>query len=203
MKTVKEILNYCYPIDYTVDYDKLYNSILILLERLGLNINIINQQCQIKFAHAINLTYQPGLTGMDRWSKFNGQHDHVVFHGANETNFTEFLEEMHDLYIGEVIRDVYKHHNSRFQGRAQLIWLGAHQKYTMHKDPHTPNRYHIPILTNHLCYWVFAKDLKEEPVKLHMPADGRVWYVNPVALYHNFVNDSPLPRLHLLLTSGF
>ena len=203
MKTVNEIPNYCYPINYSVDYDKLYSSVVILLERLGLNIATINQQCLFKFAYAINLTYHPGLTGEDRWTKFAGQHDRVVYHGLNEANFTEFLEEMKDLYIGEIINDIYKQHNGKFQGRAQLIWLGARQRYTMHKDPHTPNRYHIPILTNQLCFWTFTNDLTEAPVKLHMPADGRVWYVNPVALYHNFINDSPMSRLHLLLTSGF
>jgi len=201
MREVKSIPGYCYPISYQVDYDRLYSSINTLLSRLGLSMADINKRCLTEFAHTINLTHQLGLTGDDRWKKYAGGHRAVARQGAHEVDFVQHLDEIKDLYLGQVLRDVYDQHPGLFQGRAQLIWLGAKQRYDMHRDPHTPNRYHIPIITNTLCYWVLAEPNKE-PVKLHMPADGRVWYLNPVALEHTFINDSNVPRLHILLTSG-
>lgn len=203
MKQVDLIKNYCYPIDYTVDYDKLYNSILVLLDRLQLDINDINRRCLSEFAFTVNLTHKPGIKGADRWKLHSGGHLSLVRAGVNEVDFVEHLEEMSDLYIGQVLKDIYSQHSgSQFQGRAQLIWLGAGQRYPMHRDPHTPNRYHIPVITNQLCYWVLSES-GQDPVTLHMPADGRVWYLNPVKLYHTFVNDSDMARMHILLTSGF
>lgn len=201
MKQVQQIKNYCYPIDYRVDYNKLYNSIVELLSRLGLSSEFINEVCRIQFGYTVNLTHLPGLTGSDRWKKYSGNHPSVARQGVKEVDFVELLDEIKGTYLGQVIEDIYKQHPGPFQGRAQLIWIGPKQRYPMHKDPHTPNRYHIPIITNQLCYWVLAED-NRDPVKLVMPADGRVWYLNPVELEHTFVNESNISRLHLLLTSG-
>lgn len=201
MQEVKSIPNYCYPISYQVDYDRLCDSINILLTRLGLDMKQINQQCLTEFGYTINLTHKPSLEGEDRWRKYSGGHVAVARQGVKEVDFTQHLDEIADLYLGQVLKDVYQQHDGTFQGRAQLIWLGANRRYDMHRDLHTPNRYHIPIITNALCYWVLAEP-GDIPVKLHMPADGRVWYLNPVALEHTFVNSSNLPRLHILLTSG-
>lgn len=202
MRTVKLIPKFCYPISYQVDYDQLYTSINILLGRLGLDMEEINKRCTTEFAFTVNLTHKPELTGRDRWAKYSGSHADVAVQGVEEVSFDTHLDEIKDLYLGEVLQNVYNQHEGVFQGRAQLIWLGAHQKYVMHRDPHTPDRYHIPIITNVLCNWVFGIKQDTELVTLHMPADGRVWYLNPVALKHTFVNDSNIARLHLLLTSG-
>jgi hypothetical protein len=125
----------------------------------------------------------------------------VVDQGVNEKDFSEHLEESQDLLIGKLIREIYNQHAGKFQGRAQLIWLGAKRSYNFHKDIHTPNRYHVPILTNENCYWLLKKH--NDIFKLHMPADGRVWYLDPVNIEHTFCNESNSARLHLLLTSGY
>lgn len=202
MRQVKLIENYCYPIEYRVDYNSLYNSIVELLDRLGLDFNEIHKFCCKEFGYTINLTHLPGLVGKDRWSLYSGNHLALLRQGVDEVDFVQMLDEVQDLYLGKVIKDIYQQHSGGlFQGRAQLIWLGAKRKYPWHRDPHTPNRYHIPVLTNELCYWELAEE-GQDPVKLNMPADGRVWYLNPVKLFHTFVNDSNVPRLHVLLTSG-
>jgi hypothetical protein len=131
--------------------------------------------------------------------KFTGKHNVLKNAGVNETDFTEHLEEAKDLYIGQVIRDVIAQHRGQFQGRTQLIWLGAGKLYPIHRDLHTPSRYHIPLVTNPGCYWKFLLD--DERI-LHMPADDRVWFVNPVRLSHTFVNNSSTSRCHLVMTSG-
>lgn len=201
MKQVQQIKNYCYPIDYCIDYNKLYNSISELLSKLGLTFEYINKVCNTQFGYTINLTHLPDLAGPDRWRKYSGNHPSVVRQRVREVDFVEMLNEIKGTYLGKVIDDVYQQHPGSFQGRAQLIWVGPKQRYPVHRDLHTPNRYHIPIITNQLCYWILAEK-NHDPVKLVMPADGRVWYLNPVELEHTFVNDSNVPRLHLLLTSG-
>lgn len=201
MKQVYSIPEYCYPIDYCVDHGRLLESINILLSRLGLDMDMINQECLTKFAYTVNLTHLPHLVGPSRWSQYAGNHPSVARQGVREVDFTTHLDEMSDLYLGQVLKDLYQQHPGPFQGRVQLIWLGANQRYPMHRDPHAPNRYHIPIITNASCYWILEEP-GQDTVTLHMPADGRVWYLNPVVLRHTFVNDSDRPRLHVLLTNG-
>jgi len=111
---------------------------------------------------------------------------------------------MQDLYIGKVIHDLYNQHDGKFQGRVNLLWLGPNHRYDWHNDPHAPHRYHVPLITNEECYFLLKKDSlsSETTYRIHMPI-GTVWYLDPVNLYHTFVNNSDVPRLHLLLTSGF
>jgi hypothetical protein len=201
MNEVASLPPFCYPIKFEINLPLLLDSVEMLIEDLGLNLNEINEKCKKDFAFTINLTHLPGLKGPDRWKKYNGNHKSVKAQNISESDFTEHLLECQDLYIGQVIREIYKQHQGKFQGRAQLIWLGANSKYDFHRDMYTPNRYHVPLVTNKQCHWLFKND--SEICKLHMPADGRVWYLDPMNIFHTFVNDSSCARLHLLLTSGF
>jgi hypothetical protein len=54
---VNTLSSYCYPIDYSIDRDKLNESLDILLVRLG-----INRQHKCAF----NLTHLPEVVGDDR-----------------------------------------------------------------------------------------------------------------------------------------
>ena len=193
MILVDSLPPYCYPINYTVDRIKLNESLTILIDRLGIT-NTVNTN------QSINLTHLPELTGEDRYKKHYLGHKQLKADGINATDFTELLEEVKDLYIGQVIQDLYQQHNGTFQGRCQLAVLPTKFNYGFHKDYYTPSRYHIPLITNSDCYWVFIKD--DQKYKLHMPADDRVWFVNPADLEHDFFNDSNQLRWHLLLTSS-
>jgi hypothetical protein len=183
----------CYPIDYAIDREKFNHSFEILLTRIGVTYNARSH-------FSINLTHLPGLTGTDRWQKHTGDHPVLEAEGIDETEFTEHLSEMSDLYIGQVIRDIQNLHNGVFQGRIQLIWLPPGSSYPMHRDTHTTSRYHIPVITNMECFWIFKKD--SERFKLRMPADSRVWYVDPTHILHTFINNSDTTRCHLVMTSG-
>lgn len=204
--TVKELRPYCFQVDYTIDYAKLMDSLSILMDRLGLDLNTIhNNLLEGMRGYCLNLTHLPGLTGSDRFLKHTGKHGAVKREGVAEKDFSEHLAESQDLYIGQIVHDLYKIHGKKFQGRANLLWLGPNQKYDYHNDPHTPNRYHVPLITNEECYFLLKHDLvatDAKPYRLHMPA-GTAWYLDPVNIYHTFVNNSDRPRLHLLLTSGF
>ena len=201
IQIVKSLEPYCFQLDYKLDYPKLMASMHMLLERLGQDINIINQKIVGRelSAYLINLTHLPGLTGTDRFLKHNGGHRSVKNEGVHEADFSEHLAESQDLYIGQVIRDLYDQHNGKFQGRASLVWLGPKFQYAFHIDPHTPNRYHVPLITNEECYFLLRNT---ETFQVHMPA-GTAWYLDPIGIQHTFVNNSNTPRLHLLLTSGF
>lgn len=196
MKEVSTLEPYCYPLDdITVDIPKLCSSIITLLDRLSLDINEINS----KSGFAVNLTHLPGLTGEEAWRKYSADHARLAEQNINEGDFTEHLAAASDLYVAEVVHSLYRRHGN-FKGRCQLVWLGARNGYNFHTDPHTPNRYHVPIITNKDCYWLFKDAV--DVYKLHMPADGRAWYLDPINIKHTFHNGSDISRLHLLLTSA-
>jgi hypothetical protein len=182
---------YCYPIDYTIDRIRLNESFCILMKRLGASID----------SHfSVNLTHLPGITGNARWNQNNSGHQYLVDAGIDASDFTELLEEVKDLYLGQVIRDITKLHKGIFQGRYQLTVMAPKKNYGRHIDVLTPSRYHIPLITNEDCYWVFCKD--NQFYKLTMPADNRVWFLDPVNIEHDFYNNSNSYRWHLILTSS-
>ena len=198
---VQKLYNYYFPISLEINHNRLLEDLDTLLSRLGLSNEYIEKKCKTDFGFTINLTHLSELTGNDRWGKYAQGHDHLCELGINELYFTEHLKETQDLYLGQLIHQLYKQHPTPFQGRAQLVWLGAKRKYKFHIDMHTPHRYHVPLITNEDCYWMLKEKNKNEIYKLHMPV-GNVWYVDPINIEHTFVNDSESVRLHLILTSG-
>jgi hypothetical protein len=199
MIPIQHLDNYYFPISLEIDHNRLLEDLNILLSRLGLSNKDIEKQCETDFGFAINLTHLPETTGSDRWEEYAQGHDHLLEIGVNELYFTEHLEETQNLYLGQLIHQVYKQHPTLFQGRVQLVWMGPKRKYKFHRDLHTPHRYHVPLITNKECYWILQE--KNIIYKLHMPI-GNVWYVDPINIEHTFVNDSESVRVHLILTSG-
>jgi hypothetical protein len=193
MNTIESLTPYCYPIQYTIDREKLNNSVSVLLDRLDI---VYNNDSHF----AINITHLPGLTGKDRWNNYSAPHKILKQAGIDETDFVELLHETDDLYIGEAIKDIYDQHKGTFQGRCQLNFIGAGKSLPPHRDFHTTSRYHIPIVTNEECYWILSNDDKK--YKLHMAADEKVWFLDPKNIEHAFYNDSNKCRIHLILTSG-
>lgn len=202
--TEVDALPFCYKIPMTVELDRLKESILTFIDRLGITETEIEDwlvRHKNKTSYPINLTHLPRLKSKtSRALAYRDNHGMLQILKVDEKDFTVFMEEMSDLYLGEVVQAVYNQHSGKFQGRAQLTWLGNHRQFDFHTDPHTPNRYHIPVITNRDCYWLFRQE--GHVYKLHMPADGSVWYIDP-SVEHTFVNDSDFTRLHILFTSGF
>jgi len=203
---IKELPPYCFQLDYTVDYHRLMSSLAILMNRINQDIDTIHDKLLngIFKGYCLNLTHLPDITGDDRFLKHTGKHGVVKSEGVDEKDFSEHLIEAEDLYIGQVIHDLYTQHTGKFQGRANLLWLGPNRRYDFHNDPHTPHRYHVPLITNEECYFLLRNGslASNTNYRIHMPA-GTAWYLDPVNMYHTFVNNSNTPRLHLLLTSGF
>jgi len=191
LQVIDTLPPYCYPIDYTIDRVKLNESFYILMTRLNASID----------SHiSVNLTHLPGVSGNARWNEYNCSSTALKNLNIKEVEFTELLDEVKDLYLGELIQDIVKQHKGTFQGRFQLTVMEPKKNYGKHIDKHTPSRYHIPIITNKDCYWVFYKD--NIYYKLNMLADDRVWFVDPISIPHDFYNNSNSYRWHLILTSA-
>jgi len=73
--------------------------------------------------------------------------------------------------------------------RSRFMWLDGMSCYSMHVDE-TP-RLHIPIITNHDCYFVFKA---VPPVHLKT---GNVYFVD-TRKCHSFMNCSDQARLHFV-----
>jgi hypothetical protein len=200
-----KIDTYCFPVELTFNTTKIEESINILFERLGISHSLFHNELLKQSATTFNLTHLPGLIGVDRWKKYRDDHIATEKAGVKEEDFSEFLSELNGLYLKEVIDNVLTMHNSKFtnkfQGRCQLIWLRAKHSYKLHRDMHTAHRYHLPILTDENCLWVFETAPRDMSL-CHMPADGRIWYLNPRDIKHSVVHLGTQYRLHLLLTTS-
>lgn len=73
--------------------------------------------------------------------------------------------------------------------RTRLMWVGPYACYSMHKD--TTSRFHLPLITNPECYFVFRKGLIK-----HLSV-GHCYHVD-TKQYHTFMNCSDQHRLHLV-----
>jgi len=198
---IDKIPELCFPIRIRANVEQLKKDVNTILSAFDITQEYINEKCKTDLGWAINLTHLPKLTGNDRAFAYRQQHDFIKEQNVSENDFSTMLAEIKNLYIGKLMSVIFARHGQKFQGRCQLVWLSPKKSYEMHVDQHTPHRYHIPIITNEQCYWHFR--YKKTDCSLHMAADGTVWYLNPVILGHNFFNDSDVPRLHLILTSGY
>jgi len=205
MNITDSFSKFCHPIDEKIDIIKLNESIAELLIRLGTSVQEFVGRLNNNTAATINLTNMPGLEGRERWEKWAGNHQSNTAAGISEVNFTERLLEMEGLYIGEVFDILGATHlasfGTPFTGRCQIICSRPQYCYKIHNDKHTPHRYHIPVFTNENVLWLF-EDTPRNINIVHMPADGRIWYLNPVDVKHTLINIGGGNRMHLLFTSG-
>jgi len=195
----------CYPIEQTVNIDKLNESVSALFIRLGISKELFLKDLEKYLIVTLNISHLSTLTGTDRWKKYAGNHPSLIAQSVSEIDFTQFLTEMDDLYIKEVLDDIFAYHENKFgkkfQGRCQLIASRSPQCYKMHKDLHTSHRYHIPLETDERFLWLFEDDNKDIAL-LHMPSDGRIWYLNPMTAKHTVIHVGSDIRFHILLTSS-
>jgi hypothetical protein len=194
----------CFPINFAVDLEKLRGSIAELFNDLSITREFFLEESRKFGFSTLNLTHLKNLEKEERWKKYRGNHKAVIDAGVDEKDFSIFLKEIENSYLGQTIEDLqhfhFKNHGTLFQGRCQLIWINPGRCYPLHVDAHTPDRYHIPVETDPNCWFLF-QDKNITPV--HLPADGRVWYLNPQKQKHTVVHLGCVPRMHLLLTSGY
>lgn len=198
----------CEPIERKINVDTLRDNADLFVQKLfelGGSLFTDWQQNRNKYGMAaLNLTHAEGVTGLDRFFKHTGNRLALADAGLDEGQFVVLPKEVESTFIGRTIKMVEDYHfekfGSPFKGRCQFIWIDPGSCYPLHVDTHTPHRYHIPIHTHHRCWWVFYQDTEID--LLHMPADGRIWYLDPIQREHSVANFSLVPRLHLLMTSS-
>lgn len=197
----------CKPVPVTVNLEKLQNTATLFTQKLfelgGAAFDAWNASKNTYGLAAMNLTHHPKVTGRDRFFKYTGNRL-ALGDSMTEAEFVVKPREVVSCYIGEVMQLIESYHLERFGkpfvGRCQFIWVYPGRCYPLHIDEHTPHRYHVPVFTDPKCLWVFRKD--EQFSLVHMPADGRVWYLDPVQQEHTVANFGHNVRLHLLMTSG-
>lgn len=194
----------CFPINFTIDLEKLRESVVELFNDLSITREFFLEETKKFGFSTLNLTHLKNLEKEERWKKYRGNHKAVIDAGVDEKDFSIFLKEIENSYLGKTIKDLqhfhFKNHGTLFQGRCQLIWINPGRCYPLHVDAHTPDRYHIPIETDPNCWFLFQD---KNIIPVHLPADGRVWYLNPQKQKHTVVHLGHVPRMHLLLTSGY
>jgi hypothetical protein len=116
------------------------------------------------------------LLGDDPWTSAVGKSK------GKEINFNI----LNPFFSDTVFESVINKYNLK---RTRLMWVGPYACYSMHKDS-TP-RFHIPLITNPECYFVFKDGLVE-----HM-ALGNAYWANTTK-DHTFINCSSESRLHLV-----
>jgi hypothetical protein len=83
-------------------------------------------------------------------------------------------------------------------GRVRFARLSAGFSIKPHVDydPSYIVRYHVPLITNNDC--VIKIFNKGGVVEKHLPADGRVYFIN-AGLKHSAENNSSIERMHLII----
>jgi hypothetical protein len=107
-------------------------------------------------------------------------------YGVRNSLVTGEIEKLLDMFTSSVkrVRFAYMKEHHKF---------GAHRDY----DPSYLTRYHIPLITNPGVIF-FAKDNHGIERSLHLPADGRIYFLNAGHL-HWVHNNSDQGRVHLIV----
>jgi hypothetical protein len=195
----------CNPTELTVDHPRLKAAARELIQNCVHDGNPEwEKTVDARPFYTVNLTHIPELTGKkEKWTKFSSGYN-VTKNFVKEEDFTVTPPEVQASYLGEVMQRIKDRHKAKFgtefNGRSQLIWVNSKACYTLHRDTHTAHRYHVALWTNDLAWWIF-RDKQKKVVTMHMPTDGRVWYLDPIMEEHTVVNLGNANRCHLLMTS--
>jgi hypothetical protein len=204
MKVLDRLEGAAVPIDYRVDVQQLRSSVEEFVAEFLPDDGERAAELKSKGCVTLNLSHMPRTKGAARVLQYRGNHEALNANSIHEKDFVNMVQELEGTYLGKVIRDIealhHKTYGVLFSGRYQLSWVNPGFCFPLHKDFHTPHRYHVPIETNSECWWVFRH--RTEVSCVHMPADGRVWYLDPVQQEHSVANLGTTPRLHLLMTSS-
>ncbi len=172
-------------IKFNFDISKLKEELLILLERVPLDLN--NQICLMHRDNCDNpyyfgcgsLLYEGSfLTGKQTKKKIIQQ----------EKEFVIFNEELKNTYFYEVYKKINKYKKI---ARLRIMALDQKTCLTWHKD--SEKRIHIPIITDEKCKFVV------EHSAFHLRADGDAYIVDTTK-YHTVFNGSKIVRIHLIGT---
>ncbi len=116
-------------------------------------------------------------------------------------NYNPLVDELNYTRRNHLVKGVFAKILDSFSDqvtRVRLSYIAPHFKIKPHVD-HDPSyivRYHVPIRTNPGA--TFNVIYKGEAQSVHLPADGRVYFIN-AGLKHWAENNSDEWRLHLIV----
>lgn len=160
-----------YPLDLQLDLDRLKGATDELLTRVPLAFERTRQ---------LSLQSVPGSE--DPWYDGCRKQRYV----GRDRDYTELVPDLRGSYFEELFDSL-----PFTPFRCRLMSLDPSICYSIHSDA-TP-RYHIAVHTSEQARFVFV-DLQRV---IHIPADGRVYFVDTRQRHTAFNGDSE-PRLHLV-----
>jgi hypothetical protein len=165
----------------------------------------------------ICLTYPPNIPQsiIDKWgnvrSKFvgpisDGELALRESYNMSTAQYTEMHPIVQNSYIKEILDQLQSYTQTRF-GSGRVCWihsatLAPGASYNLHKDEHCIGRLHIVEYTTEYSYMMVEDDYEIKTV--HLPADGRVWFLD-TNVNHTALNLTPMTafeklRTHLILS---
>ena len=172
------------------DISKLQNALKTVLQRKS-----YDDAAGTKYIAGISLNQIPGDPNSIKgenvkgiyWTKPDSSgNEEVRAKKINESEYTEFVEDLKDTYF----KEVYDQLSNRFKlGRVRILLKEPRSTLSWHRDPEP--RLHIPIITNPGCIMVI------ENIAKHLPADGSAYITNNIK-YHNAFNGGEENRVHLV-----
>lgn len=193
------------PVALTVDLKQLRKDIWIIGREIGYDPN----EC-LRNSHkqsAINFTYPKNIPQSiidqfgDLKSKFIGPLTYgegpvKQLYNISTKEFTEMHPLVENSYVKTVFDQIQNYHSSQF-GSGTIRWvysgsLAPSAGFYMHVDPHCTARYHIVLNTTDYSYMMVEQN--NEIKTVHMPADGRVWFLD-TNVPHNATNLTPVDQI--------
>lgn len=130
-------------------------------------------------------------------------------YNMSTAQFTEMHPIVQSSYIKEILDQLQSYTQTRY-GSGKICWIHSNTlspgaAYNLHQDEHCIGRYHIVEYTTEYSYMMVEEDYEIKTV--HLPADGRVWFLN-TNVNHTALNLTPMPensktaklRTHLILS---
>lgn len=144
----------------------------------------------VEFDESYSLEQRTEMSGT-RWDNTvakNNPHADERFFRKRHDDLPEYFHYVLDT-IG---RDIV--HRTRFAKLSPKSSIKPHIDYNTEYGV----RLHVPITTNNDCSFG-GIDHNGDTVECHMPADGRVWYINP-GVKHWARNDGDTERVHMIIS---
>ena len=218
---IVDIPSLCYKLPIQIDQDKLIDDFYKLIFSLKPKSNY-EEFCVERFEYikdkltnqhnipdefqtwwSINLTHMDHLVNDERWSEYFGNANMISQAGGHVSKFTQWLDELKNLYIDDIIKTIIKYHEDAtgkiFKGGACVNWIAPNSGYEFHVDQDGSEiRYHVPLITNSDVHWLFNHN--NEFYKLNMKL-GEVWALRASEIVHTVRNNSNVARAHLMVSA--
>ena len=155
-----------------------------------------------EFYKQLSLTEFDGDTAPREFSQDNRLGTYRKSTIINDEKYNPVLDERRYTKRKDICTGYWNHILDTFKApvtRTRFAYMAPGHKIKPHIDYNTTYsiRVHIPIITNNGAF-VFVKD-KNGTHKMHMPADGSVWFLN-TGMTHWVENNSSEGRVHLVIS---